>query len=560
MPVRNLHWLNRNELTDYPLSDTATAISDGGVRLPTGIVSDLNIRWPELYGRYAFLSAVAVGPNLVTIVVQAAESASSVSGFAPLAAVTVTRPVEEGRQYPIKPLVPGVGGWVSFGFGTKDPVFNGRFSSPAQSLLAPRAARSYRKLPITGARTSAVGAALAGLVNLKARLPLELAKEEREIDGVLRDVIVLRLTDNTGSGGFQVPDSVRALVSRGDRTVFQQFAGPCDQRPESRTCGNPQPIEFINSVPPDCDGVIEIEFTGCAVPARLLETCGAVIDCPMGLAEACTPKELPDSDGRLPSEFDPVIILPPEPPPEPDESAGVSESFDVVGSLPYLDCFQDADADSFVVKAGLWSFTKDQSPDEPCSPVSDSHSESVSLSESTVVIDVFGWAYTSNSAAVRNVSVWEGFDDTTLRRRVTTAIKLLTGPSGAKHNGGVVINYRPHAFNAGQFVYYLAELDYDTQTFRISRFNGTTFQTAVETVVPSILLDSWYKVVVDVEPGVVPAQVKITARLLGLDDPVTDVTLGPLSVSNFVPSTGTFGFGSDRALSRFAYFQVEERT
>jgi hypothetical protein len=60
-----------------------------------------------------------------------------------------------------------------------------------------------------------------------------------------------------------------------------------------------------------------------------------------------------------------------------------------------------------------------------------------------------------------------------------------------------------------------------------------------------------------VEPGASNGTVKITTVLTGITDPVT-VSIGPLVVSGYYPSTGRSGVGADRAVSRFSFFRVDE--
>ena len=70
MAIRNNHWYNLNEQHYYPLDDTASAISDAGELLPSALIADLRLRWPITYGRYAFISAAAVTPYLVTVLIE----------------------------------------------------------------------------------------------------------------------------------------------------------------------------------------------------------------------------------------------------------------------------------------------------------------------------------------------------------------------------------------------------------------------------------------------------------------------------------------------------------
>ena len=575
MPIRNTHWYSINEGVPYPIDDAALCVGDGDTRLPNNVITDLYLRWPETLGRHAFLASMSVTPTLVSLTIQGCDSLDSPPNFTPLAVLAVPRPIDQGRQYALKAQAEGVGGWVVFGSGVEEEVpYRGRFSSPRQSFLTARAARAYRVLPVSGVRALRADRPLQGIVLLKANDPLYVAKEEREIDGILRDAIVVRLLDGAGIDGFPVPEEARQVSGYKEQSVFKRFSGPCAGRPESNTCGEPSPIEFINAVGPNCEGTLTLEFKGCAEVAKILDPCGIAIDCGLGLVDACLPAALPDSEGRLPSEYDPVNVpVPPDKPP-PSDPGGESESSIIIGGLPYLDCFNDGVADGFQTKIGLWQMVEDFSDawKNDCPYESESHSCSYSYSESIsasaswpveildcdpINIVLPQHAYATNTAATRNVAVWEGFDESTLNRRFKTNVRMLQGPAGAKHNAGLVVNYRPHSSIAGQFVYYLAELDYDSQQVKISRFNGTSFQPAVSFTVPGIQLDKWYEVTVETMPAS-GGSVAITARFRSLEDNVLNVSLGPLQVNNFLPSSGKAGFGTNRAISRFSYFKVEE--
>ena len=69
MAIRNQQWYNLNETRDYPLSDSASALSNDNLRIPQGIISDIKIRWPDWAGKYAFLGSVAVTSGAVSVTV-----------------------------------------------------------------------------------------------------------------------------------------------------------------------------------------------------------------------------------------------------------------------------------------------------------------------------------------------------------------------------------------------------------------------------------------------------------------------------------------------------------
>jgi len=552
MSIRNPHWYNLNEGRDYPLDDVATGRSDAGDRLPQNLITDLRVRWPSVLGQYAFVSAASVTPNAVTVVLQASSTFDNVEGAnAPLAAITLTRQeLEEGRQYLMESQYPGASAYIVFGSGANAADFSGRFSSPSQTMLTPRAARATRGLPVTSLGALHENTGLTGIVSLLGRDPIEVVSESREIEGEEQDVIVVRLVDN--------PITTAGV----EDTVFAEFAGPCAGRPESGSCGDPQPIEFIANVAPDCDGVLEIEFKNCAEIGQNIDECGVVVDCGMSLSQTCLPPYLPNDEGLLPSEYDPVPVIPPEesqPPIPEDESISVSVT--VVGELPYEDCFEEG-ATYFMVQKGQFTVSERFSIDQPCLVQGPQGAQGAQIQVSD------GPSYATEgerSAGTYNVSTWEGFDVTTLYRKVTTDIFLSSdSPANARHNGGIVINYRPHASVANRFVYFIAEIDYEDQEFRLRRFNGTTYQPIVSVPIFGLLRDHWYRLTASVRPHTVET-CEIVTTLEDLNPPEETVTpieatIGPVYVNNYYPDVGYFGFGSNRAWTSFSFFRLEEYT
>ena len=288
MAVINPSWYVANETRDYPVADQADCLSRDGLRLPQNIIADLRISYPNRLGLYPFISAVTVTPYAVTVLLQASQlDDNSTGSFVALAAITLLRgDITPYRQYPLKALYPGVAGTIVFGQGVNTP-FTGHFMSPTHTCLTPRSFRPYMELPIGSMSKINSATELTGLVLLKGESPVTVMRERRDLDSKAQDVVVIRLVDDPTA----------------DQSAFQTYAGPCAGRPESSTCGDPQPIEFINGVGPDCDGFVDIEFKGCATVGRVVNDSIVVIDCGLGLTEACLPPRLPDDNGLLPSEI-----------------------------------------------------------------------------------------------------------------------------------------------------------------------------------------------------------------------------------------------------------------
>lgn len=527
----NQHWTNRNEERAFPLDDAALAINERSERLPSNLIVDLNLRWPNYLGNYAFLAGISVTAASISVAIQSAISLES-TDFAPLCVLSVRKPVRDGYVYALKPQVPGVAGWITFGSGVADLIYSGRFT-PQAGFFTPRAARAYRNLPVQDIGLLHAESALTGLVLFKTETPLKMAVESRDVHGAQRDCIVLRLDD--GSDKFPVPEEIVRASNAKPKNIFSVYAGPCAGRPESESCGEPAPIQFLNTVSPDCEGKITLRFKGCAQVTEIQAPAGIALDCGIGLVDACLPPLLPSSDGVLPSEYDPANI-PPFEPGVPDIS-GDSASAPGAVSLPYVNCFAAGGGDS-TVQVGRWEGVFADSDYDCAADASLSVSQSGSLASAT--------------AATRNVITF-GLNTPTIFRRIQTDVRLLAGPDGAKRNGGVVLNYRAHPTNLDQYVYLIAEVDYDTQTLKISRFNGTLFQTLLSANLIGLQLDHWYRLYATVKAASAD-QVTIYASVAE----TSGLELAHLVVTTslYGEPDGQFGLCTNRALSYFSYVAV----
>lgn len=337
MPVRNQEFYNANESRSYPVDDEASRLSDTGERLPNHIIVDLNLRFPSSLGARAKISGLTVTPNVVALVIVSDTNQ-------PLAAISLPTPIVKYRQYALEAMNDGCGGWVVFGSGIDDQTVNGRYSALHQGGLMYRCAAPYNVLPTVNVGRLNNTEALTGVVTLRGGGDIEVVKGENyeiPVNGdtantVLRDVIVIRLKQDVA----------------GDRNVFEDYAGPCGKRPESGNCDEPEPVEFINTVGPDCCGNIDIEFRGCAGVSEVTGGgSGVVIDCSRGLAEVCVAKDrLPAADGTLPNVYDNLcfdyiddvseIVDPGDPTLGSDAEAGESDTGGPI-SLPFLERFDD---------------------------------------------------------------------------------------------------------------------------------------------------------------------------------------------------------------------------
>lgn len=560
MTLRNQAFYNRNEGRPYPVSDEATGLDDTGARVPSDLVVDLNVSFPRVAAQRAYISALTVTEHLVSLVLLGTSGPSSPASTVPLASIDLPQPVVPYRSYPFRTIYPETVGWVVFGAGVVSPNvrdYAGRFTTPAQTILLPSTTHARLAFPITDIAKLHHHEPLTGLVRLASGNDIEVIRACREVpanppttgkvlcntlDTQARDVIVFRLKESTPAGQPQ-------------RNVYDIYSGPCAGRPESFTCGDPEPIEFIGVVPPDCCGNIDLVFRGCAIPSAVTQAsvvvdevitetvtaCGVIIDCSLGLDEVCvTPDRLPTATGRLPNEYDDLcesassvsITLPPE---EPEESFNLDEesaSVAVDPLLPIVVPFTVVEP-LMVVKSGYFEY-------------------------------LAGAFSTENEGGplLRNLAVWdESFD--TFYKKVSARVQILEGFAGNLRNAAVVANYRETSPGSGRFSYYVAEIDWDGyyhgyKLFRIGRFNGSHWNTEFAVPVGKLDLETEYDITLEIFPSSNdPDAAWLIATLKSVADASIDVTIGPLLENNYTPATGRFGVSSNRAAVRFDWFRID---
>lgn len=541
MGTRNLHFLNQNSQRLYPLSDAASGVSTAGAFLPTNILVDLNLRYPESLGYFPYLSSVAVTPGLVSFTVQVASSFTDTASFAPLAAFSMElSEVEPGVNYAILPQAPGVGGWVVFGEGIRE-AFTGRFAGPQAGLLAPRAAKPYHPLPVTSMAILGDSVGLTDIIKLSSDQPLTVTRQEMEIDGILRDVAVIGLAQTAPSAGLNITET----------SVFETFAGPCGNRPESGNCTK-QPIEYLNAIEPDCDGNITVIFTGAVIMGVVDDGSGIILDSALGLMDTCVSPvaQLPAADGSLPidypdkcsqtvsTESETLEVLPVSESFGNYESEGISESFhSLPADLPNSETFNDGSAGRFRFVCGGWTTVADDSPADM-----GGHGRALSTE-------------TNRGQAELNLCLYEGTDIHTVPRLVITDLKFIYSAFG--NNGGIVLNWRPDGNFTGRYNYFAAQLDYDTQTFGIYFFNGTRLvPTSAFAQLTNIECDKWYRLAITTSFGD-GNSVVILAVLIDVVA-MTTVAFVELTTNNYLPDVGWNGLTSNRSRTRFSYYRVSD--
>lgn len=514
MPIRNANWYNLQSTRNYPLADDATCTADDGGRLPGFVLADCHLRWPGNLGRYAFLSGLTISPTLVTAILMAADDPDGAADFVPLAALTVLKPVDENRPYDLKPMAPGVGGYLVFGSVGDSCAL--RFSTPRQGLLASKCARPYVPLPVPTMRKLANPVGLQGLVSIIHGADLEIVREPTAIQGHgTKNALVIRL--------------VQAIANR---NVLQVYTGPCDKRPESHNCAS-EGVETINGVGPDCDGNLNIQIVG--VSHGILDHCGSwdsglVIEGRTGIDQVCathgTPGYFQGSDYCHPSSqasegtvYDVSLGSEPGVPWDPPEPIGSSEYIPTLWPVDVN--FADNDDDGFEIAWGNFVFEDDK--------------------------------YASIDVSRRNVAVWNGILPGGSLDKYCKVQVTIAG-DGAQRNGGLVANYHivnpirdPHA------EYFLITIDQLLGAAVLYRFNGLSLIQEYKTSLGTIQSGDVYTIEVE--------SLRQDAAHVVLDVHISGPhsTHFALTTTHWGEEDGTYGIGSDRSHALFTSFELRDR-
>ena len=574
MSVRNNHWYGLNELRSYPLDDTASCVSTNNELLPSTIIQDLRLRWPEALGEYAFISAVSVTTGIVTVLIEVTNNSDG-SDSRLLAGITIPRDeVLPGQTFRLQAFENYVGGFICFGNFT-GLLFSGFFSGPAAGLLAARAARPARTPPVSSIRVENSATALTGVINLTSVEPLTIKKATKTINGIeYENVLVFSLTQEPAD----IPAETNLDLAD---PVLLSFSGDCGKRFSSKTCGDPKPIENINGVYPDCDGNINIEITGCATVGRNVENCGMIVDCSLGLSSSCEPPYLPRlSDGVLPLEAPPILkspTLPPEPPVI--EDTEITDTITTVIALPYCDNFDFASSTWGIAEGFGFSLVADDSPgeaaccDNSSGNIGCSESASVSFSESyseqlitgnryqkvpidDSIISSFG-PVIANAETRKNIAIFSE-DVQTLFRKYTTDFKIITPTGTGNRKGGILINYQQDP-TTGVFVYYHLELNIEEGRFSIKYFNGIQDITIAYAEIIDLRTNDWYRLSFSAVPSPALTQINFTAELQGISDPTIAVTINAAVGSrNWLTDSGVAGLITNRTKGYFSFWRIDE--
>lgn len=534
--IRNHEWYNSKELVAWPLSDTATAIADSGTRLPSNLLVDMNLWFPRDLGQNVFISSLSVGKAIVSAVISVVSDTDVVT---PIAAVSAVTP-EPYVQYSVESLMPGVAGWVVFGDGiSKEQISSYKFSDYTQTVLLPQLVTAYDRPPITDIAKLNNNTKLTGVIRLQGGDDIEIVREYREITDIVRTAAVIRL-------------KAKPSESVSDVTVYAKYYGPCGGRAESGTCGQPDPIEFINSVQPDCCGNINLEFRGCAdVKFIQNESCSVAIGCHFGLSEACvTPDRLPDALGRLPNEYEDLCVSE-----SIISSEGVSDRFIAFGTgsggytvaltdsdldprLPRREDFSHRTASEFEVMSGRFTIVPNSE------------------------LPIYGGYSLKPHDADKFVAVLKPreYSQTCLFRSATCWFSLSDKEPGTLRNGGLIVNY-----NKVDKSFYSVELDQlgsfsGYKSLRIVRHDPGAIRTLVSVPIDNLAADVLYRLKTAVIPGATPTEAWLTATLVS-ELPTTSPlfvnrSIGPFNIVDTTPS-GSFGFVAVKSATQFVRLIVD---
>jgi len=297
-------WQVRNSQRRYPIDEEASATGDDGTVLPEGFLVDASIWAPKyLYDessplRYLYVSSAMVSQHLVSLtILGCVEHLGGAEEFIPIASISLPKPIDPYKNYAVEPLLDGVMGWAVFGhYAVNGEPVSVMLSTPSQGMLAPKAARYYEYLPISGMSTYDGFSEVTGDVRIIAEPPVTAEIKDMRLYGESSDRKMLVL-------GLEQTQS-----------TLEDFAGLCGKRPETNNCIK-QPITSISGVAPDCNGNITITFDSeiivryfsnplYPVPDPIPVRGGMCLDSVFTLDEACQKdRTLPDAAGLLPGEY-----------------------------------------------------------------------------------------------------------------------------------------------------------------------------------------------------------------------------------------------------------------
>ncbi len=156
----------------------------------------------------------------------------------------------------------------------------------------------------------------------------------------------------------------------------------------------------------------------------------------------------------------------------------------------------------------------------------------------------------------RNIFIWEDCGTgSTLDKRVTSHVELTNG--GTQQNAGIILNYHlVDPLTNPRYQYFIAQINRNSNRVELLRYNGTNL--AVENFVTPGLpfsLTDWYEIQVSAvaETG----SVRISVRIENISTPSWPVVSFSLLTNRWGDPDGYYGLHTDRAVSNFSFFLIE---
>lgn len=594
MSVRNLNWYNLQTTRRYPLDDSGAGETDEHNNLPNDILVDAHIRFPATLGQYAYVQAVTISPNLVTVLIGASQNLDDEGQT--IAAVSLPRPITQNANYDIQAFVPGAAGWLTFGPGANEILFSGRFASPRKTLLTRRCARAYRPLPIPTIKKVGLNTALTDQVTLLGAAPVEAVYERVIVNGKMVNAITFRLNQNDATFNYN---------------PLSKFLSTCGQRPESNTCPK-IPIETINGVSPDCDGNIILRFTnlvgqnftGCGgidvlTPLTLSQVCaGGQLKKRSFYNDLCCPTEVANLAERdaIPIESLSVgtIVKVSQPTvvywkvasivdgaatwqettevdaicgwPDPTEMITTTtptllamQDYPCVPLPVCVDfCSCDPSPPLFETRRGLFSPINTQAP-FGCAPCGENVLDGLEPDATAEAVTRLTSrnTYASVDGSGPNVATFKNCaTDWAYNKRIAAQFKI--GPDGLERNGGIVINYYHDTTTVpAQVKYLVALLDVSRNELRLLRYVNDAFVEEARAAFP-VKTKRWYELIVTpIYNGTGVTLNIVVNTLTGAQDQSVELTTA-LTLDKYGTPTGAFGLYSHRSITYFNRFIINE--
>lgn len=539
MPVRNQNWYDLQAGRRYPLDDRSTGIDDAGNPIRDDIIVDCHIRFPETYGKCAFISGITVTGNIVAVVISARDTLDN-GDIQTIAAISVAKPITTNTNYPVQGIVAGAAGWMAFGPGVAEN-FSARYTTPIQSLLAPRNARPYRQLPVRTLGKYGVSDPLQNVINISAQPPLTAEYEQVTIGGKVANAIVLSLRGGTQNLDYE---------------PLQYFLGPCGARPESGTCPK-QPILTINGVAPDCSGNINLDFIDGINGFPFLGCGGIAINTDISLTNLCAtdPPAVSGNDECAPSSSSSsgsggagsnsssssssFVIS--------SSASPSSSSSETCLTLPL--CKLLTSTVGMTTRAGEFYAETLNAPGECVAGLPPTNSTSRVVLRSGAITG-------TNVLTLDNCA-----SDWAINHRVSAVMRI---SGGIKHISGVVLNYlTPQQVGASNPRYLVAALNLDAAAFQLLRFNGSTFVTEfsadMETYEFNYDPSAWYVVSITampLNPGQVNSPIVVFCELKQVTAVDPEISFS-VTVAEYGLIAGTVGIFADQTYTNFSHLIVE---